>query len=132
MGRLSDAQGFGDDGLHDFACATVDPRHTRVRIKTGDGVFGDVPVSAVQLQALVDHPPRTLGAEQLDLGRIGHGEVTRIVELERAVGHQHDGFDVGGALGEYELGVLESRQRFTEDVAVLDVCLLYTSPSPRD
>src|SRR3954451_6617651 len=107
MPLLLQAQGLADDHLHDLAGPAVDAGHPRIGEQPCDRVLEDVAVAAEQLQAPVHHARLHLGAEQLDLRRVGHRQLAAHVLEHGPVEQRLAGLDLGGDGCELELGVLE-------------------------
>src|SRR5215203_4662831 len=73
LGFMTSSQSPCDDFFHDFVGAAIDALHARVREQTAYQVFVHVPITAVQLHALIEHLLLHVAAPPL-----GHGRGLRI------------------------------------------------------
>lgn len=76
----------------------------------------------MELETLVDHSGRHLGAEQLGARGVRDGQFPAVEKIEGVVDVHACGTCLCRALGEYELGVLECGDLLSEDLAILHVC----------
>ena len=112
---------LGNNALHDFIGAAINPLNPRIRKHAGNRVFPHVAVTTVQLQALVDHFALQVGNIVFASRRGRNIQFFLQVQFQAAVHIGAGHFKLGVHLGNLELGVLETGDRLAEGLSFLHV-----------